>query len=85
MLFYTCMDEYSIKLNPSGKGGGNIGGHLINHVCYADDLRLNNISYAGMSSLLDLCITYTIEHLFTYNGSKSFSFKPKYIKFHATC
>ena len=36
-----------------------------------------------MQSLLDLCSTYLIEHLLTYNGSKSYSliFKPKHIKF----
>ena len=80
------MGQLSIKLNRSGIGG-NIGGHLINHLCYADDLCLISLSSAGMQKLLDMCSNYAIEHLLTYNGSKSFSlcFKPKHIKFHAPC
>ena len=39
MLFNVYMDDLSIKLNQSGIGGV-IGGHLINHLCYADDLCL---------------------------------------------
>ena len=80
------MDQLSIKLNRSGIGG-NIGGHLINHLCYADDLCLISLSSAGMQKLLDMCSSYAIEHLLTYNGSKSFSLciKPKHIKFHAPC
>ena len=78
------MDQQSIKLIRSGIGG-NIGGHLINHLCYADDLCLISLSSAGMQKLLNMCSSYAIEHLLTYNGSKSFSlcFKPKHIKFHA--
>ena len=61
------MDDLSIKLNQSGIGGV-IGGHLINHLCYADDLCLRSLSSAGMQNLLDMCSTYAIEHLLTYNG-----------------
>ena len=34
-----------------------------------------------------MCSTYAIEHLLTYNRSKSYSlcFKPKHIKFYAPC
>ena len=66
------MDQLSIKLNRSGIGG-NIGGHLINHLCYADDLCLVSLSSAGMQKLLDMCSSYAVEHLLTYNESKSFS------------
>ena len=80
------MDQLSIKLNRSGIGG-NIGGHLISHLCYADDLCLISLSSAGMQKLLDICSSYAIEHLLIYNRSKSFSlcFKSKHIKFHALC
>ena len=80
MLFNVYMDDLSIKLNQSGIGGV-IGGHLINHLCYADDLCLISLSSAGMQKLLDMCSTYATEHLLTYNGSKSYSlcFKPKHI------
>ena len=79
------MDELSIKLNQSGIGG-DIGGHLINHSCYADDMCLISLSSAGMQSLLDLCSTYVIKHLLAYNGSKSYyylCFKPNHIKFNS--
>ena len=86
MLFNVYMDDLSIKLNQSGIGGV-IGGHLINHLCYADDLCLISLSSAGMQKLLDMCSTYATEHLLTYNGSKSYSlcFKPKNIKLYAPC
>ena len=86
MLFNVYMDHLSFKLNRSGIGG-NIGGHLINHLSYADNLCLISLSSAGMQKLLDMCSSYAIEHLLTYNGSKSFSlcFKLKHIKFPATC
>ena len=40
-----------------------------------------------MQKLLDMCSTYTIEHLVTYNGCKSYSLciKPKHIKRYAPC
>ena len=56
------MDDLNIKLNLSGIGG-DIGGHLINHLCYANDLCVISLSSAGMQKLLDMCSTYTIEHL----------------------
>ena len=37
MLFNVYMDKLSIRMNRTGIGG-NMGGHLINHLCYADDL-----------------------------------------------
>ena len=43
MLFNVYMDDLSIKLTQSGIGGV-IGGHLINHLCYADDLCLISLS-----------------------------------------
>ena len=82
ILVNVYKDQLSIKLNRSGIGG-NIGGHLINHLCYADELCLVSLSSAGMEKLLDMCSIYALEHLLTYNGSKSFAlcFKPKHIKF----
>ena len=78
------MDGLSVELNQRGIGG-DIGGHFINHLCYTDDLCLIRLSSAGLHALLDLCSTYAIEHLLTYNGSKSYSlcFKQKHIKLHA--
>ena len=86
MLFNVYMNDLSIKQNQSGIGGV-IGSHLINHLCYADDLCLISLSSAGMQKLLDMCSTYAAEHLLTYNGSKSYSvcFKPKHIILYARC
>ena len=57
MLFNDYMDQLVIRLNGSGIGG-DIGGHLINQLCYADDLCLNSLSSAGVQSLLDICNNY---------------------------
>ena len=74
MLFNVYMDQLSIRLDRSGNGG-DIGGHLINYLCN------------GMQSLLDICNSYAIEHVLTYNSNKSYSlcFKPKHIKFARPC
>ena len=86
MLFNVYIDQLSIRLNRSGNGG-DIGGHLINHLCYADDLCLISLSSAGMQSLLDIINSYAIEHVLTYNSNKSYSlcFKPKHIQFARPC
>ena len=86
MLFNDYMDDLSIKLNQSSIGGV-IGGHLMNHLCYANDLCLISLSSAGMQKLPDMCSTYATEHVLTYIGSKSYSlcFKPKHIKLYAAC
>ena len=55
MLFNVYMDQLSIRLNRSGIGG-DIGGLLINHLCYAADLCLISLSSAGMQSLLEIYI-----------------------------
>ena len=62
MLFNVYMDQLSIRLNRSGIER-DIGGHLINHLCYTDDLCLISLSSAGMQSLLDICNSYAIEHV----------------------
>ena len=62
------MDQLCINLSRSGIGR-NIGGHLLNRLCYADDLCLISLYSAGMQKLLDICSSYAIEHLLTYNGS----------------
>ena len=40
-----------------------------------------------MGRLLDMCNSYAIEHLLTYDGSKSYSLclKPMHIKFRTPC
>ena len=42
-LFNVYMDDLSISLNNSGIGG-HIGEKTINHLCYADDILVTNLS-----------------------------------------
>ena len=46
-LFNIYMDGLSTSLNFSNIGG-HIGGNLLNHLCYADDMCLISLSSAGM-------------------------------------
>ena len=59
MLFNVYMDQLGIRLHGSGIGG-DIRGHLINHLCIADDLCLISLYSAGMQSLLDICNNYEL-------------------------
>ena len=51
------MDQLSVKLNAYNIGG-DIGGVLVNHLCYADGICLISLSSAGMQQLLNICDTY---------------------------
>ena len=83
MLFNVYTGDLSIKLNQSDIDG-DIGGHLINHLCYADDLCVISLYSVGMQKLLDMCSTYVFEHLLT-DINHSMCFKPKHIKLYAPC
>ncbi len=48
-----------------------MGGNLINHSCYADDLTLIRLRSAGMEKLLAFCNNYGIEHELAYNSQNS--------------
>ena len=47
-FFNVYMDSLSTSLNSTNIGGGLIGGQLLHHLCYADDLCLISMSSAGM-------------------------------------
>ena len=76
------MDDLSCVLNCSNNGT-RIGGEIVNHLSYADDLCLICLSSAGMQKLLNVYSKYAIEHCFSYNANKSNSlcFKATTIKF----
>ena len=42
--------------------GGDIGGKLENHLCYADDICLISLSSVRMQQLLSICDIYAKEH-----------------------
>ena len=64
--------DISIALNDTAIGG-KIGGQLLNHLCYADDMCLISISSSGMQQLLNVCHSFSIEHSLLCNGTKSYS------------
>ena len=82
VLFNVYMDNLSCALNRSNIGG-RIGGEIVNHLSYADDLCLICLSSAGMQKLLNVCSNYATEHSLSYNANKSYSlcFKATTIKF----
>ena len=61
VLFNAYMDDLSCVLNCS-KIGGRIGGEIVNHLSYADDLCLICLSSASMQKLLNVCSKYATEH-----------------------
>ena len=65
------MDQLSEKLNASNIGG-DLGGKLVNHLCYADDICLISLSSVGMQQLLSICDIDAKEHDLLYNGGKSY-------------
>ena len=76
-FFNVYINNLSVSLNHSGICG-SLGGNLINHLCYANDLCLIALSSSGMQCLLDICDKYATGHQLTYNATKSFAlyFKP---------
>ena len=62
----------SCALNRSNIGG-RIGGEIVNHLSYADDLCLICLSSAGMQKLLNVCSNYATEHSLSYNANKPYS------------
>ena len=71
VLFNVYTDDLSCALNRSNIGG-RIGGEIVNHLSYADDLCLICLSSAGMQKLLNVCSNYATEHSLSYNANKSY-------------
>ena len=82
VLFNVYMDDLSCVLHRSNIGG-RIGGEIVNHLSYADDLCLICLSSAGIQKLLNVCSKYATKHSLSYDANKSYSlcFKATTIKF----
>ena len=82
VLSNVYMNYLSCALNRSNIGG-RIGGEIVNHLSYADDLCPICLSLAGMLKLLNVCSNYATEPSLSYNANKSYSlcFKATIIKF----
>ena len=71
MLFNTYIDGLSNILNNSITGG-SIGGILVNHMLYADDLCIISLSSAGVQHLLVQCEDYCRKHSITFNVANQY-------------
>ena len=60
------MNDLSVLLNNSNICG-KIGGILVNHLSYADDMCSISLSSHGMIQLLNICDNFAISHSLTYN------------------
>ena len=70
LLFDVYVNELSELLNKSGIGG-NLGGTIINHMMYADDICIVFLSSSGLQHLLNICSDYRERHDLTFNAKKS--------------
>ena len=64
------MDNLSIHLHKQPIGC-SVGGTVINHMLYADDIVLFAPSAKGLQKLLDISHTYGCNHDIEFNPSKS--------------
>ena len=65
-LFNVYINNLSVSLNHSGIGG-YLGGNLINHLCYGDELCIIALNLLGMQCLSNICDKYTTGHQLTFN------------------
>ena len=65
------MDGLSTILNSAKQLGASIGGKIINHMMYADDICVLSLSSAGLQQLLDICNEYCTNHDLVFNVKKS--------------
>ena len=69
-FFNIYIDGLSDILNNSTVRG-SIGGLLVNHMLYAEDLCIVSLSSAGLQQLLIQCDDCCRKHSITFNVSKS--------------
>ena len=70
LLFNVYMDNLSIQLHRQPMGC-SVGGSVVNHMLYADDIVLFAPSAKGFQKLLDISHTYGCNHDIEFNPSKS--------------
>ena len=66
------VNELSELLDKSGVGG-NMGGTIINHMLYADDICIVSLSPLGLQQLLNIRNDYSELHDLTFNAKPSLS------------
>ena len=70
LLFNIYMDDLSLQLHRQSIGC-SVGGTVVNHMLYADDIVLFAPSAKGLQKLLDISHTYGYNYDIEYNPSKS--------------
>ena len=70
LLFNISMDDLSLQLHRQSIGC-SMGGTVVNHMLYADDIVLFAPSAKGLQKLLDISHTYGCNYDIEYNPSKS--------------
>ena len=71
-LFTLYMNDLSILLNNCNLGG-KIGGQLLNHLIYADDVCLISLSAHAMQEMINICQTFANSHDLLFNSTKTMS------------
>ena len=69
-LFNVYLDGLSVLLN-SLPVGCNIGGTVINHLAYADDVVLISPSVKGLHRLVDQCVSFGDDFDISFNRRKT--------------
>ena len=70
LLFIVYMDDLSSSLSITPTGS-TIGGVMVNHIMYADDLVIISPSVKGLQRLLDVCAVYGQTHDILFNDDKT--------------
>ena len=71
-LFTLYMNDLSILLNNCNLGG-KIGGQLLNHLIYADDVCLISLSAHAMQEIINICQKFANSHELLFNSTKTTS------------
>ena len=69
LLFNVYMDNLRLQLHRQSMGC-SVGGTVVNHMLYADDVVLFAPSAKGLQKLLDFSHTYGCNHDIEFNPSK---------------
>ena len=85
LLFNVYMDALSSSLSNTPIGC-SIGGVMVNHIMYADDLVIISPSAKGLQRLLDICADYGQSHDILFNYGKTVCmYMPANSSFYINC
>ena len=81
LIFNIYINNLSLTLSKTNIGC-RLGGRLISHIVYADDLCILSMSPCGIQTLLNICDKYGSDHDIIHDSKKSLTMllKPKKLK-----